>query len=98
VGTALVVAFERQARERRSPFVRADLLAEDHFGLRAPATVGLLRTWSAHDTSPGLIDLGLRTALVLTASLTTPSDMLPVQSVYEAVGTAPTPSGLEGLP
>ena len=97
VGTALVVALVRQARERRSPFLRADLLADDHFALRALATVGLLRTWSAHGTYTGLIDLGLGTALVQTPSLTTPSEILPVQSVHEAVGTATTPSGLEGL-
>ena len=90
-------ALVRQARERRSPFLRADLLADDHFALRALATVGLLRTWSAHGTYTGLIDLGLGTALVQTPSLTTPSEILPVQSVHEAVGTATTPSGLEGL-
>jgi GNAT superfamily N-acetyltransferase len=48
VGTALVVAFVRQARERRSPVVRADLLADDHFVLRALAPVRRSRAWSAH--------------------------------------------------
>jgi hypothetical protein len=97
VGTAFVVAFVPQARERRSRFLRADLLAEDPFALRAPATVGLLRSWWAHGTYTGLIDLGLGTALVQTASLTTPSEILSVQSAHEAVGSATPPSGLEGL-
>ncbi len=45
-----------------------------------------------------LIDLGLETALAQTPSLTTtPGEILPVQPVYEAVGTATTPSGLDGL-
>ena len=97
VGTAPVVAFVRQARERRSPFLRAGLLAEDHFALRARATVGVPRIWSAHSTYMGLIDLGLGTALVQTPPLTTPNEILPRQSVNEALGTAFTPSGLEGL-
>jgi GNAT superfamily N-acetyltransferase len=97
VGTALVVAFVRQARERRSPFLRADLLADDHFALPAPAIVRLSRTWSAHGTYTRLIDLGLGTAPVQTPSVTTPSEIPPVRSVDEAVGTATTPSGLEGL-
>jgi GNAT superfamily N-acetyltransferase len=96
VGTALLVALVGQARERRSPFLRADLLADDHFALRALATVGLLRTWSAHGTYTRLIDLGLRTALVQTPSLTSTSEILPVQSVHEALGSAPAPSGVEG--
>ena len=97
VGTALVVALARRARERRSPFLRADLLAENHFALRALARVGPTRTSLAYGGYTALIDLGLGTALVPTPSLTMPSEILPVQSVYEAVGTAITPSGLDGL-
>ena len=77
VGTALLVALVRRARERRSPFLRADLLAENHFALQALASVGPLRTSSAHGTYTALIDLGLGTALVRTPSLTTPSETSP---------------------
>ena len=80
VGTALVVALVRRARERRSPFLRADLLAENRFALQALASVGPLRTSLAHGSYTALIDLGLGTALVQTPSLTTPSEILPVQS------------------
>ena len=97
VGTALVVALVRRARERRSPFLRADLLAENRFALQALAGVGPLRTSFAHGSYTALIDLGPGTTHVQTPSLTMPREILPVQSVYEAVGTATTPSGLEGL-
>jgi hypothetical protein len=52
--------------------------------------------WSAHQSYTGLIDLGLVTEPILTASLTTPGEIMPVQSVLEAVGTAATASDLEG--
>jgi GNAT superfamily N-acetyltransferase len=97
VGTALVVALVRRARERRSPFLGADLLAENHFALKALARIGPLKTSLAHGGYTALIDLGLGVAPGQARSLATPSTILPAQSPYEAVGTATTPSGLEGL-
>ena len=81
VGSALVVALVRRARERRSPFLRADLLADNRFALQALASVGPLSISFAHGSYTVLVDLGLGTALVQTPSLTTtPSEILPVQS------------------
>jgi GNAT superfamily N-acetyltransferase len=59
VGTALAVALVCRARERRSPFLRADLLAENRFALKALAGVGPLRTSWAQGTCTAMIDLGL---------------------------------------
>jgi GNAT superfamily N-acetyltransferase len=98
VGTALVVALVRRARERRSAFLRADLLADNHFALQALASVGPMSISLARGSYTVLIDLGLGTALVQIPSLTTtPNEILPVQAVYEAVGPATTPSGRDGL-
>ena len=97
VRNALAVALVRRARERRSPFLRADVQAENSFALKALAGFGPLRTSWAQGSYTALIDLGLGTALVGTPSPTTPSDVRPAQSVHEAVGLAATSSSPETL-
>jgi hypothetical protein len=64
---------------------------ERHAHLR-PAARYVMR----HGTYSGLVDLRLGTPLVQTPSLPTPSEILLVQLVHEAVGSTTTPSGLEG--
>ena len=97
VGTAFVVELVRRDRDRRSPFLRADLLADNRFALQAPASVGPRRTTWAHGSHTALIDLRPGSARAQHPSVTTPGATLPVQTVYEAVVAATTRSVLDGL-
>jgi GNAT superfamily N-acetyltransferase len=92
VGTALAVALVRRARERRSHFLRAEVLAENRFALPVLARFGPTRISLAHGSYTMLVDLALGTALAQTSSLTTgPSEILPIQSVSAVLDTAVTP-------
>ena len=94
VGTALLIALVRRVRERGSHFLSADVLAENHFVLQGLASIGPMRTALAYGSYTVLVDLGLKTALVQTPSLTRrPGEIPPIQSVDEALATATNPSG-----
>jgi GNAT superfamily N-acetyltransferase len=94
VGSALVGALVSRARERRAPFLQADVLAENHFVLQRLASIGPMRTALAYGSYTVLVDLGLKTALVQTPSLIgRPGEIPPIQSVDEALGIATSPSG-----
>jgi len=62
VGTALVVALVRRARERRSHFLRAEVLAENRFALPVLARFGPTRISLAHGSYTMLVDLAQETA------------------------------------
>ncbi len=88
VGSALVAALVRRARQHRTDFLRADLLAENQFVLQTLARVGPLRTRSAPGSYTALIDIRPGSAPAQTPSVTTPGATLPVQTVHEAVAAA----------
>jgi len=93
VGTALAVALVGRARERRSHFLRADVLAENRFVLHVLARFGPTKISLDHGIYTTLVDLVLGTALVQTSSHTTePGEILPID-LSAVLGNAVTPIG-----